>query len=307
MKIIILMSTYNGERYLHEQIDSILAQSVTNQAQLQIIVRDDGSKDGTIDILNAYQAENKLTWYSGKNLRPAKSFWHLLVNAPDADFYAFCDQDDYWFPDKLARAVRRILEQNDQSKPILYCSAYTATDSKLNPIEVEKRALHQYVDYAHALLYSTAPGCTFVFNYAARRAMLLYDMEVQYELIHDWLAHKIVTILGGAMIYDQNPSMYYRQHDANVIGVHVSGMGAFFARVRRFLVGSGRRTRSDSAVALLEVYGDCVTPEVREALDLVANYRNSFSKRMKFMKDKRFLSGTIYDWYLRISIFLGVI
>lgn len=307
MKILVLMSTYNGAKYLPAQIDSVLAQDIAQTARLELLVRDDGSSDATTEILAQYQKANKLTWYTGSNLRPEKSFWHLLQNAPEADLYAFCDQDDYWFPTKLSRAVHMLEQVENQNQPLLYCSAFTATDGDLNPITVEKSPLNRYTDYAHALIYSTAPGCTFVFNHAARAAAKQYDMDQNQVVIHDWLIHKIVTILGGTMIYDPEAHIYYRQHGDNAIGVHATGLGDFAARVRRFLSGSGRQTRSRCAQSLLAVYGQQVTPEVFRALDLVANYPHDRRKKAAFLKDKRFRTGTVNDLFLKCLIRMDVL
>ena len=114
--ILVLMSTYNGEKYLKEQIDSILAQK---NVEVTIRVRDDGSTDGTIRILEEYQKCGKLNWYSSTNMGPAKSFLDLVYNAPlKYDYYAFCDQDDYWKEDKLYKAIERLEHFDD--KPALY-------------------------------------------------------------------------------------------------------------------------------------------------------------------------------------------
>lgn len=298
------MSTYNGERFLKEQIESVLAQDICDIGQLQLIVRDDGSRDHTVDILKQYQEENKLTWYTGANLGPEKSFMDLLIHAPDADYYAYCDQDDCWFPDKLSRAIHSLSKVDNQVQPLLYCTAFTATDAELKPFDTGKSPLMRYTDYAHALVYSTTLGCTFVFNHIARQLVIQYDMNTNYVLMHDWLTHKVVTIMGGTMIYDEKPSLYYRQHGSNVIGASTTGIRDFILRVRRFLTGSGRQTRSDAARSLLHVYGDNVTAQVHSALDLVANYRGSFSKKIQFMWDKRFYTGTVNDLFLKILILL---
>ena len=104
-KIIVLMSTYNGEKYLQVQLDSILSQE---NVDLELLVRDDGSTDSTKTILERYQSEGKLTWYSGKNKKPAYSFFDLLGKCKDADYYAFADQDDFWHEDKLINAIKRL-------------------------------------------------------------------------------------------------------------------------------------------------------------------------------------------------------
>lgn len=296
MKIIVLMSSYNGEAYIRQQIDSVLAQDV--DAQLSLLVRDDGSTDNTQAILEEYRAARKLSWYAGENLGPERSFWHLLQNAPEADFYAFCDQDDVWLPQKLSRAV----DQLKQTQAQLYCSAFIAVDAELNPIEYHHSPLNQYTDYAHSLIYSTAAGCTFVFTHQARSAAMAYDMDTHPAIIHDWLLHKIITVTGGKMIFDPEGSIYYRQHGHNAIGAQKSGLPGLAVRVKRFLSGSSRGVRSECAKALLDVYGDRVDKEVRDALDLVANYAASGKKRRILLKDPRFRTGTVNDLFFRILV-----
>lgn len=106
MKIAVLISTYNGEKYIRDQIESIMSQKV--DAQIDIIVRDDGSTDKTKDILEEYSKQKKLKWYTGENLKPANSFFNLLIQNETYDYYAFADQDDYWKNDKLRRAIEKI-------------------------------------------------------------------------------------------------------------------------------------------------------------------------------------------------------
>lgn len=298
LKILVLMSAYNGEAYIRQQIDSVLAQDI--DAQLQLLIRDDGSTDSTQAILEEYQNAGKLTWYSGENLGPARSFWHLIRHAPEADYYALCDQDDDWLPHKLSRAVMQMQSQ----KAMLYCSAFIATDAQLNPIAHHHSVLNQYTDYAHSLIYSTAPGCTFVFNAEAKKRAKAYDMEVHPAIIHDWLLHKIVTITGGRMIFDAEPGIRYRQHGHNAIGAQKNGLQGFALRVKRFLGGDSRQVRSDCAKALLTIYGDQVTHEVKDALDLVANYTESGKKRRALLRDPRFRTGTVNDLFFRVLVYL---
>ena len=100
------MSTYNGERYLREQIDSILQQI---DVEIELIIRDDGSNDGTVQIIEEYASKYPcISYYCGDNVGVGKSFMELLKNAPTADYYAFSDQDDVWLKDKLIRAVKAI-------------------------------------------------------------------------------------------------------------------------------------------------------------------------------------------------------
>ncbi len=126
MKLIVLLSAYNGEKYIREQLDSLLAQSLCG---VEIFVRDDGSTDRTRGILEEYREQGMLSWIAGENLGPSQSFWQLLRNCDDADYYAFCDQDDVWDPDKLEVAVQA-LQQLDPVNPALYCGDVRVTDAE---------------------------------------------------------------------------------------------------------------------------------------------------------------------------------
>ena len=104
-KVTILLSSFNGEAYLEEQLGSIVAQK---DVQTNILVRDDGSSDHTCDILDQWQQKAVLSWYRGENIGPARSFMDLLRQAGDSCYYAFSDQDDYWLSDKLKVAVDKL-------------------------------------------------------------------------------------------------------------------------------------------------------------------------------------------------------
>lgn len=102
----VLMSTYNGAKYIREQIDSILNQKDVN---VELLIRDDGSSDNTAEICKEYQKKNtNIRFYQGENIGVGKSFMELLKKAPEADYYSFSDQDDVWLEDKLSRAVKMI-------------------------------------------------------------------------------------------------------------------------------------------------------------------------------------------------------
>lgn len=302
MKIVVLMSTYNGEKFIREQIESILNQDVCSEMTLELLVRDDGSSDATHTILNEYQEAGKLTWYTGENLRPAKSFWHLVQTASESDYYAFCDQDDVWFSDKLSRAVRQLAEKADANKPALYCSAVTVTDQQLNPTGTmcgEYLAKH---DFAYALLYSIAPGCTFVFNDAARQELMRYNIYEKTEIIHDWLAYKIIA-MKGKVVYDQNPTMYYRQHGNNVIGSQPRGLAGLWKKAKGFL-NNHSCVRSRVARSLMEVYGEDLDRDGLEyrLLNLVGNYQSDKKLKKEFLREKLFRIGTVNDRFLYVLI-----
>lgn len=303
MKLIVLLSTYNGERYIREQLDSLINQELRPS---KIFIRDDGSKDETISIIKEYcDKYDFITYYCGENKGPARSFWELITKCEDADYYALCDQDDVWFVDKLKMAVE-MLEKEDQQIPLLYCSKYTLTDRDLNPIDSNVSSLYNFSDFSHALIYHTAPGCTFVFNQVARKRILEYDVEKEYCIIHDAIIHKVVTMF-GKMILDNTSHMYYRQHGDNEIGMNADKFKTFTGRINRFLNGNIRNYRSNTAKSLLNVYGDECSSQNRELLKMVADYMNDRSLKKKMLKYKGFESGTVNDLFFRILVLVNYI
>ena len=303
MKLIVLMSTYNGEKYIRDQLDSLLRQTLRPDL---IYIRDDGSKDDTVAILEEYASEYPfIEYYSGKNKGPAKSFWELICNCEDADYYALCDQDDVWFEDKLEVAVNA-LEKEDNNIPLLYCSRYTLTDGNLSPINSDVSSLYSFSDFPHALLYHTAPGCTFVYNHAARKKIMQYDVEKEYCLIHDAIIHKVVTMF-GKMILDKDSHMYYRQHGNNEIGMNANVVKVFLGRVNRFLNGKIRNYRSKTARSLLNVYGNEVSENNKKLLNIVANYMNDPELKKELLNDNRFRSHSGNDFFFKILVLVNYI
>lgn len=303
MKLIVLMSTYNGEKYIREQLDSLINQDLK---PTKILIRDDGSKDDTVAILEEYSSNyNFIEYYCGKNLGPAKSFWELINNCPKADYYALCDQDDVWFKDKLSTAVD-LLEKEDKKIPLLYAGRFMITDEKLNPIDSNVSKLYSYTDFAHGLIYHTAPGCTFVFNDKARKRIVEYDVNKEYCVIHDAIIHKVVTMF-GKMILDETPRMYYRQHRNNVYGLTANKFKEFIHRVNSFLSGNVKNYRSKYAKSLLKVYGAECSNEDKELLNIVGNYVGNITLKKELLNRECFKSNTINDLFFKILVLVNYI
>lgn len=118
--VAVLLSSYNGEKYIKSQIDSLLNQTYSN---MKIYIRDDCSTDNTLSIIKSYSDDRIVIVESDKNIGYPGGFYELLRLCDKEDYYSFCDQDDVWNPEKVERAVKK-LEQLDESKPNLYFAAY---------------------------------------------------------------------------------------------------------------------------------------------------------------------------------------
>ncbi|MBR4473211.1 MAG: glycosyltransferase family 2 protein [Oscillospiraceae bacterium] len=286
MKMQILLSSYNGERFLREQLDSLLSQSLPG---IEILVRDDGSCDTTAEILTEYEQRGKLHWYAGENLGPTRSFWRLLQDAPDADTYAFCDQDDVWDVDKLEIAAKT-LERLDASKPALYCGDVRVTDEKLHILS-EHMVRSAPVDYPHALLRNLAPGCTYVFNRAARELLRRYDAERLGIELYDWTVYQLVACF-GSVVYDSAPHMCYRQHGDNAIGAQRMTARAWLEKAASFWSGPMKNSRSRQALQLEWAYKKEMCPENREWTAMLAHYRENRNTKRELLRRLRNIGDT---------------
>lgn len=212
-KVSILLSTYNGEKYITEQLDSLAAQTYPN---IHIFIRDDASKDNTVQLVNDYikqHPELSINWLSGTpdyNLGYQKSFWSLLQNCPPSDYYSFCDQDDIWFPNKIELGVQA-LGRFDSRTPLLYTSAvdYYSTDLQFMG---HSQKINLPVTLKDVLFYCPAFGFTIMINDSLRQTALSSVMKYD-NIPHDNWCLKIAASF-GSIIYNDTPCAKYRRHDA---------------------------------------------------------------------------------------------
>ena len=292
-RICILLSTYNGEKYLEEQLESLLSQQ---DVEIDILVRDDGSIDATRQILDQWTQKANLKWYHGDNLGFALSFLDLVKNASDYDYYAFCDQDDIWLPDKLKRAV---IALDSIQEPIrLYCSnVYYYKEGQTYG------AIHSavpYFDKYTCLLRNIAPGCTMVFSRELKE--LLSSASPRHIIAHDFWIFQLAVLM-GQVHYDFEPTMLYRQHENNQIGQKNSRKDIWNRRVKNILSDKCKHERELEAKELLACYSNRLIPETETIVAKVADYRLSFANKLRFMIDKRYTMGNCKaDLYLRLRL-----
>jgi len=275
-KVIILMSTYNGERFLKEQIESILQQE---DIDASLLVRDDGSDDDTVSLLRKYQEDGVLQFYQGNNLGPAMSFMNLLMDAPEADYYAFADQDDYWESDKLAVAIDRL--RGHQHSPALYFSCTQLADEELRPLHSPE--LNPKLTFGESLIYEFIPGCTMVLNSPLRRIINTY--QPGYIPMHDVWIYSISQAIGAKIVFDHKPHILYRQHSNNTIGQGYSIWHEWNRRWKR--IASNEQSRSRRAGELIRGYSGYIDEERLSLLRMFVNGKRSLSDRLRLMADRR--------------------
>ena len=223
-KVQILMSTYNGEEYIREQLDSILTQSYPD---VDILIRDDGSSDDTFVILKEYEElHQNIRAYQGKNLGVNRSFFELLRESnTEAAYIGFCDQDDYWLPEKIEKAVRRLERMEG---PALYCGAKTLVNENLEPFKAQQNS-HIKPGFGNAVIESICSGCTALMN---RELADIIRTRLPEDVIHhDWWCYMAAAYL-GSIYYDEKSYIYYRQHKSNEVGASGTTLGMIKAKAR---------------------------------------------------------------------------
>ena len=273
MKIAVLMSTYNGEVYIEQQIESILTQQC--DAQITLLVRDDGSSDSTLDILRRYSDAGKLQWYTGENLRSAKSFLDLVKNCPPHDYYAFCDQDDIWYPDKLDAAIRLL---NGLDGPAMTYANARLVDSKLNPIGRNVYTRVPPLDYYSVLCGGGILGCTLVFNHSLAQLIQTYGIPEKL-IMHDYYCGILCTLFDGVIKFDLQPHMDYRQHENNVVGTNWTKLDALRDRLSR-ITRRGKVTIAEMAQSILALSPQPKDPQKLAFLQRVAEYPSSLKNTL---------------------------
>ena len=295
-KVSVLLSTYNGTKYIKEQLRSLYAQE---EVEVVLTVRDDGSVDGTCTLLDAEQADGKLAWYTGENKGPAYSFWDLLHNAPETPFYAFCDQDDVWDNDKLSAAVHHLKSAGDE--PAIYFSQTRLVDDTLNEIPSVK--ITPLLTYGESLLYHFVTGCTIVVNAALRNELLKYTPS--YIRMHDIWVYMVAQAIGAKIFFDDKPHISYRQHSGNVIGQINSARFVWKNRWKRLKKNECIRYRL--AQELLKGYGDRMSVENRELTELITSYKSGVLPWLRLLFNCRLRCAPLsINVSSRIAVLLGM-
>ena len=292
-KIDILMATYNGEKYLQEQLDSIYRQK---NVMVDVLVRDDGSSDLTQEILEMNSKTKNLTWYSGEHKNVQKGFFELMRKAAmlDYEYYAFCDQDDVWFDDKLSVAISRIPKTNI---PTLYYSGQQLVDENLNYIEDHK--LNSRRNLKTRFILSDFAGCTGVFNKALISQVVVF--EPKYMMMHDTWVLRVCLAIGGNVIVDPEARMKYRQHSGNTLGLGHS-FSATLKQVKQYICEYQveRVTRE-----LVRGYDKKIVAEYREICDWICGYKNNKNYRKKLLDKSNvdfFNRGLNFTYWIKVRM-----
>jgi glycosyltransferase involved in cell wall biosynthesis len=301
MRVIVLMSTFNGERFIDEQVRSILDQLPSGGL---LMVRDDGSSDGTVSRIQAFN-DSRIQLLHGENIGFAHSFLTLLNSAPsETDMVMFSDQDDVWLAGKIQSAWQCLSTVEHQAA--LYCSRQLITDQKLNILEISEE-IRLPPSFANAIAENIVTGCTAAINREAIKLMQRAGVP-QHVRFHDWWLYLVISA-HGVVIFDENAHILYRQHENNYLG---RGVG-WFGRHKTYLKFLWKNDWMSSLIGqLLDLKLYYWTSLTNEKLNILEKYINFDKSRHEIrfafvFSARRWCRSLTRDMLLRVLLLIYII
>ena len=298
-KVAVIMSTYNGEKFIKEQLDSILTQTYKN---IEIVVRDDGSKDNTVAIVKEYmQKHSNIVLHEGQNLGFIKSFFELLTLA-EADYYSYADQDDVWLENKIELAVNS-LNALDDTKPNLAFGNSDYYDENMRFIGNGPK--NKKVSFVKSLFSCCGQGMTMTVNKKTRD--MIIENTPKTCFFHDWWTYLVCMGLGN-VAYDNVTTVKYRRRKENATS---EGQGYFRLlawRIKHLLVDDGMKDIKQQMINFKEYYYHQLSNDKRKVLNLFTERNNTLGLVMKkVFYPKRCRDNLLDDLMLRFIFLMGVL
>lgn len=299
-KVVVLLSAYNGEKYIREQIESILNQTYEN---ISLYVRDDGSSDGTVDILKEYEQSGKLKYVAGKNVGFIKSFLWLVAHCESGDYYAYADQDDMWYPEKIQMAVE-MLEKEDEQLPLLYFSSYDFCDENLKFVSHENPDKKIKIPtFRNALVDCMPLGFNCVFNNITRDEMKKH--MPRYSCGHDWWTYMVCQGI-GKVVYDPRSTVKYRRTGNNVSGGGMSFVKLQIWRFKKFFLNDYFANIRKMLREYRYYYYDRLKDEDKKLLNLFSRKDyNLIAAMQKVFYPKMFRQTVVDEIFIRLIFLIG--
>lgn len=310
MKVNILMATYNGEKFLAQQIESIQKQTFK---EWNLLIRDDGSSDKTCDIIRNFTAKDSRIRFINENehhnLGVIKSFF-TLVNYEVADFYFFSDQDDVWLPEKLSVSLEAA-KHKASDVPLLVYTDLKVVNQELNILQdsmIRAQSHHANTTLLPELTENTVTGGTMMINHAlAEKWFTPNDI-----LMHDWFLALLAASL-GEIIYLDLPTQLYRQHDNNVLGARTmnkrfkilrEGPKSIFTRYWKLIHDSQKQ-----ASLIVDKYGDIMTVTDLELIKCFIKIdKQPFMTRLRWLwkygySKNQFKHQVVFKWLIATNYY----
>ncbi len=297
-KVTVVMSAYNGSRYIANQLDSIFRQK---DVYVTCYVRDDGSKDDTLQVLDSYTPiSGNLIVEEGDNVGWERSFLLALKDAPQSEYYAFADQDDIWFEDKLIKGIQALEAHGNLDRPVMYhCNKVSVTED-LKPLPHQVRRTPRPLNRQNAMVQEYAQGCSIILNEKARQLVLEYMPKK--KIAHDFWCG-LLCYLFGDVIYDNEPRFYHISHGNNASGEGHT-LGSWAGRFKKFFTGGAvYYTPYDD---LLEGYRERLRKQDLEFIEKAKTYKQSIFKKSSLFFSPHFVRDSILGTVsLKVAVLLN--
>jgi len=298
IKVQILLSTYNGEKYLEEQLESILNQK--GEFLLKILARDDGSKDGTLEILKKYSKKMNMKIIRGKNIGVNKSLKELFMNCDtDCDYFSISDQDDVWLDNKIQTAIESLSKNKNRLK--MFASRSLVTDINMNVIG-KTQDPGDKLSYYNAMVQNVCPGHTQVFN-----KDVILKLRKNYSeniFVIDWWIYLLVSSM-GEITFDKRCFVKHRQHGLNSAGYELNFWKKLKKRIK-FLNKYKKSPVSEQLKSFFKIYRNEMKTEYRiETEKFLNNQRNIFYRIKYILFAKVFRYGKFENLIFKLLYILG--
>lgn len=300
--ILVMMSAYNGEKYIEDQIKSILEQTIGIQVHLRI--RDDGSNDDTIRVIQraADKYGDRIEVIKGENIGYNASFFALINGADGYDYYALSDQDDIWLPSKLEAAIKA-LECEDVNMPLLYASTSFLVDDSLVPYGQTRRKQRPFTIYNTAI-QNICPGHTQVFNNALLKIIQDEDVDGDRVYVYDsWITSH--AVLYGKVIFNNSSFTYYRQHKGNELGSGVGKFGQLMASIRRDASGDGHKYRKQVEYLVEKNERELKKKGYYDELKAFIDARQIIDKVRYIVKSRLYRQSSVETFIFYLAVLIG--
>lgn len=296
-KVQVLLSTYNGEKTIARQIGSILEQT---DIDVHILVRDDGSTDNTVQVLEHLVERNsdKIQLIHGVNVGWRKSFLELILDAPDSEYFAFSDQDDIWFPEKLIKSVKA-METSDFDAQLVHVQSLEV-DEMLHPLPSQKLKIPCPQSFEMAIVTEIFQGCSMVWN-RTLMTVLRNNIPSHPEIPHDfWVG--LIGYLVGSIHFISEPLFYHIRY-ANNSSTDGNVFRGREMRLRKVLASTYAYLNPAEDLLNSSIQ---INPIHKRFLERVVRSRNNFGIRMLLVLNPKFRRPSLFSTLLlKLLVILG--
>lgn len=300
----ILLATYNGEKFLPEQLESILNQTHKN---IKVIICDDGSTDNTNKIIEEYIKKHKNIFRriekSSEEIRGAKESFGALIRSSTENYAMFCDQDDVWLPNKIEATLARMKHEEKKSgneTPILIHTDLLVVDEKLSIINhsffKSQKIENNNQTIASAIIKNNVTGCTAMINKAL---INMIGKIPSAAIMHDWWLLLLGLTFGKILLVNE-PLIKYRQHGKNTLGAKKEGLKGFASQIKKIwreinTKGNPIKKYINQSDEFFRLYSNAMPVEKKEEFKRIKHALNEKSaiKRMINLYNIGFKKSTI--------------